>query len=372
MRNHWQNCITHFDNDVTKFATDYFSDQRRKCLLVAAAGFDPRSQTIAKLLSRTLSDRLSALFIREERTNPDRDLVVRANENEENLRGIVPASKVISIDIFGDDGAAIAGARIVAGLSENRIPADVTDVVLDLSALSIGIGFPAASLLLTECESRTDLTFHIMIASNPELDDCIVGAPADRAIPVKGFSGSGSGYNEHEIATIWVPQLAKGRTHALTEIGLSIGASYKVCPVVPFPARNPRRADDLLTEYQNELVNEWEVDPRDIVYASERNPLDSYRTLSTLKERFDQTVDGIYEPNLVLSPMGSKVMAAGALMAAIEHNLKVQYVETEQYLFDENSVAGAQEPDMIVHILLSGPAYKNYGASKENENSDKG
>src|SRR3546814_20646374 len=114
---------------------------------------------------------------------------------------------------------------------------------------------------------------------------------------------------------IWIPQLPQARASTRTAIRLSLGKCYKICPVIPFPARDPRRADNLLSEYGSELVHEWEVDPRDIVYVSERNPLDCYRTLSTIKERFDRTVGGTYEPHMILSPIGSKVMAPGALMA---------------------------------------------------------
>ena len=70
---------------------------------------------------------------------------------------------------------------------------------------------------------------------------------------------------------------------------------------------------------------------------------------------------GVYVPQLILSPLGSKVMAAGAMMAAIEHELTVQYVETLRYDFD--CTAGADESDareMIVHIWLHGPVYAGY------------
>src|SRR3546814_2654253 len=138
-----------------------------------------------------------------------------------------------------------------------------------------------------------------------------------RAGSVKGFSppieAEGQG-----LAQVWIPQLAHGRSLALTQIGAAIQRRYKICPLLPFPARNPRRADDLLAEYRTELVDEWDVDPRDMVYASERNPLDCYRTLSTLKTRFDRTMKGTYEPRMVISPVGSKVLAAGALLAAID------------------------------------------------------
>lgn len=359
MRKHWENCITNFDDGVEAFVTDYFIDSSRRVLLVAAAGFDPRSRRIAQMLAGTLGDRLSAVFIREERPGATEPLVEQADENEAALKAFVPDCTILKIDVFADDGAPVGGSRIVSALGQKPIADEVTDVVLDLSALSIGVGFPAARMLLEDCEAVDFRTFHLMIVSNPELDDRISNVPSNRAGSVKGFSPpietEGQG-----LAQIWVPQLARGRASALTRIGAAIQRRYKICPLLPFPARNPRRADDLLAEYRTELVNEWEVDPRDVVYASERNPLDSYRTLSTLKTRFDRTMKGTYEPRMVLSPVGSKVLAAGALMAAIEHDMAVQYLETESYMFEHPEPTPADLPDMTVHLILAGPLYASY------------
>lgn len=332
MRRHWQNCIVNFDKAVDEFVDDYFADAARKVLLVAAAGFDPRSRRIAAMLARPLGDRLAAFFIREERPGPSDALLERADRNEAALREIVPASEVFQVHVFGDDGAPVGGSGIARVLQAHPVPDGVTDVILDLSALSIGIGFPAAKMLLEDCEAATGRAFHLMIVSNPEMDDRISSVPTDRAGPARGFA-SDPGVDDVEPAQIWIPQLAHGRASALAQIGTSIGKFYKICPLLPFPARNPRRADDLLSEFQAELADEWQVDPRDVVYASERNPLDCYRTLSTLKTRFDRTMRGTYEPRLVLSPVGSKVLAAGALMAAIEHGMSVQYLETESFEF---------------------------------------
>ena len=362
MRRHWSNCITNFDDDVAAFVGSYFKDPSRRVLLVAAAGFDPRSQRISKMLVDVLGDRLSAYYIREQRPGATDDLIKRADENEAALKAIVPASKIFKIEVFADDGAPVGGARLVAEILANPISHTVTDVILDLSALSIGIGFPAAKLLLEECEGADARAFHLMIVSNPELDDLISSVPSSRISPVKGFAPD-LGMSALEVAQIWIPQLARGRASTLTQIGATFGNWYKICPVLPFPARNPRRADDLLTEYQNELVNEWDIDPRDIVYASERNPLDCYRTLSTLKQRFDRTMDGTYEPRMVLSPLGSKVLAAGAMMAAIEHGMSVQYVETESYDFSAAKSSPGGPPDMLVHLVLSGPLYEGYASA---------
>ena len=311
------------------------------------------------MLSATLGERLSALFIREERPGASKALIERADKNETALKLIVPNSTIFKVDVFADDGAPVGGARIVSLLGQHPVEDEVTDVILDLSALSTGIGFPAARLLLEDCEATINRAFHVMIVSNPEIDDRISSVPSSRAGSVKGFSppveDEGQG-----LAQVWIPQLARGRALALTQIGAAIQRRYKICPLLPFPARNPRRADDLLAEFRTELVDEWEVDPRDVVYASERNPLDCYRTLSTLKTRFDRTMKGTYALRMVLSPVGSKVLAAGALMAAIEHDMAVQYLETESYLFDNPEPSGDELPDMTVHLILSGPLYASY------------
>lgn len=364
-RPHWDNAIAHFDDAVPTFVEEYYGSASRRCLLVAAAGFDPRSRRIAEILAGTLGNRLEALFIREERGKPDAALVAAADANESELRSLVPKCEVVKVDIFGDDDAPVAGSRIARALAAYKIAPEITDVVLDMTAISIGIGFPAARLLLEQCELQGDRAFHIMIASNPELDDQIASEPGGRPMAVRGFAGEDTSASSLEVARIWIPHLAKGRAAALDQIGRSVGECYKICPVLPFPARDPRRADALMTEYRTAIVDEWQVDSRDIVYASQRNPLDCYRTLSTLAARYRQAVADVFAPSIVVSPIGSKAMAAGALMAALEHDLTVQYIETVRYDFDGNAPADEPTPERLVHLLLAGLAYGDYGKALE-------
>lgn len=365
-RPHWDNAIAHFDDHVGTFVNEYFGQVERKCLLIAAAGFNPRSLRIATLLGNTLGPRLAKIVIREERGKPDVALVEAANANEAALRALGPC-EVLRIDIFGDDDAPVAGSRIARALGDFKIPADVTDVILDMTALSIGIGFPAARLLLDQCEQRGNCAFHLMIASSPEIEDKIRSEPDSRPIAIRGFTGEDISSSSLKVASVWLPQLAKGKATALSQIGSISNEWYKICPVVPFPAGEPRRADALIDEYQSHLVNSWQVDPRDIIYASERNPLDSYRTLATFAKRYRQAVADTFAPSIVVTPIGSKVVAAGALMAALEHELTVQYIETVRYDFDPAAPANDDEPEYLVHLLLSGPAYGDYVDAPESE-----
>lgn len=362
-RQHWENCLTHFDDGVERFIGEYFSSTDRNCLLIAGAGFDPRSRLVADRLAAVMGDRLCGLFVREDRGDPAIDLQTLANENEKQLRSLVKRCQVETIRIFSpDDNAAVGGQRMITLLQTFDWPKNLTDIVLDMSALSMGVGFPAARMLIARCEENPALNLHLMIASNPDLDDRIVGEPALQAQPVRGFAGPSS-FQALPIARIWLPQLGRGRVQTLRKIRATHDSVYKVCPVVPFPARNPRRADELLSEYQAALVDEWKVDARDYIYVSERNPLDCYRTISTLKKRYDKTVDEVFFPQIILSPLGSRVIAAGAMMAAVEHGLSVHYVETLRYVFEPSASSAQPEGrEMIVHIWLHGPVYAGYRA----------
>jgi hypothetical protein len=367
MRRHWENCVTHFDEGVYGFIDDYFADPSRRCVLVAGAGFDPRARRVALKLSATMGERVHGLFIREDRGDPAIKLQELAEKNEVELKSVIADSKIAHVQIFSaDDRAPIGGHGVRAAVDKYDWPTDVTDIVLDMSALSTGVGFPLAKLLLDYAEAKPGLSLHLMVVSNPELDDRIVGEPSSQVQSVRGYSGPSGGYQSLPVARIWLPQLGRGRVETLRRIRTSLDNVYKVCPVVPFPARNPRRADELLAEYQSPLLNEWQVDMRDLIYVSERNPLDCYRTISTLKSRYDRTVEDVYFPQLILSPFGSKVIAVGTMMAAIEHDLSVQYVETLRYEFEPSTPSeSAAPPDMAVHVWLHGRVYGSYDVESE-------
>ena len=359
-RDHWNNCIMHDDEAVERFIATYFGRDDRRCFLVAGAGFDPRAQRVGARLAQAMGARLNGLLIREERLDAAEALRTQADDNEAAMRKLIQDPIVGAVRVFdATDNAPVGGQRTIELLRSLGIPDGVTDVVLDMSALSTGVAFPAASYLLQYCEAREGLSFHIMISSNPELDSRIIGEPYATPSMVRGFAGRGA-EGLLPTARIWLPQLAAGRTGTLEKILAAQGSPYKICPILPFPARNPRRADDLLAEFMP-LLDERAIDARDFIYVSERNPLDSFRKLSMLKARYDRTMEDVYQPELVLSPVGSKVMAVGAMMAALKHDLPVQHVENIRYEYDPQRTAGAGEPeDLSVHIWLHGPVYAGY------------
>ncbi len=363
MADHWGNCVTHFNGEARSFIGEYFAQPDRVALIFAGAGFDPRARTFPVALSEAMGVRLYGVFVREDRGDTNPSLLAAADENEAALRAQVLRSEVWSIGIFDPvDKAAVGGNRIGEMLSSYAYPEGLTDIVLDMSALSNSISFPAGRIFVDLAKRMPGLNVHLMIASNPELDAQIVGEPTERAQAIRGF-GQVTGDTDLLPATIWLPHLAPRRHSTLQKIRASLGDLHKVCPVLPFPASDPRRADELLAEYRELVTEDWEVDGRDLIYVSESNPLDSFRSIATLRERHFKSVQGYYEPELVLSPIGSKVMAAGAMMAAIRYKIAVQFVEAIRYDLGGESGAANPRPLDLVHVWLDGPIYAGYGST---------
>jgi hypothetical protein len=359
----WQRCIAHYDEKAADFVKQYFSAKERTCLLVAGAGFDPRSATVARLLAEVMKGgTLRALFVRESRPNPDPDLLSRGDVHARELRELVPGAKVVDIEVLSaDDRAVVGGHRAVQALTDaglRQLDA-VTDIVLDMSALSIGISFPVARFLLEACENAgPTVAFHVIVASHPVLDDAISSVPNDAVEPVRGFSGAIDLAESVEEPKIWLPHLAAGRNSALQLIRDKLPGPVNVCPVLPLSQRDPRAADRLVAEFEAELYQDWEVDPRNLIYAIEDDPLDLYRTISSIYQRYMGVFSGVSRAHVVLSPSGNKVLAVGALMAALEHNLPVRYVEAVRYEVNWSRVAEANPgASRLVHVWLHGPPY---------------
>lgn len=105
-----------------------------------------------------------------------------------------------------------------------------------------------------------------------------------------------------------------------------------------------------------ELESTWSVDTRNIVFADESDPVDLYRTILRLDDLRQSVFTETGGSMLVLSPLGSKVMALGALMAALERDLPVAHLEPIGYDMEGTVPAEITEPN-LVHIWLEGEAY---------------
>lgn len=352
----WDPCISHRGNETIAFINEYFSQEDRSVLLIAGAGFDPRSNTVAERLGKACKN-IRQVLIKEERPDPNSDLVSRADQNAENLKSSIQNAKIIRIDIFGTDGAVVGGRQIVRELNKVNY-SELTDIVVDISALSTGLSFPTLRYLVERSQKFSPaVNLHVLLSHNPELDTQIVPVVSDTPDYIHGFKGQSTLDHLSEAAKLWLPQLVPGRRGALNRL-FAFLEPHDTCPIVPFPASSPRKADKLFAEYLVELESAWSVDTRNIVYADESDPLDLYRTILKLDDLRKPVFAEVGGSLLVLSPLGSKIMALGGFMAALERDLPVAYIEAISYDLNSSSPR-ADTGAEIVHVWLEGDVYLN-------------
>ncbi|HZV08023.1 MAG TPA: hypothetical protein VE999_23265 [Gemmataceae bacterium] len=349
----WDPCVAHRGSEVDGFIAEYFALSGRRTVLIAGAGFDPRSTAVATRLALTGAP-MRAIFIRENRPNPTQDLIDRAEENTGALLSTITDRELVPVDIFGTDGAVTGGRNVITLLGRQNFDG-ITDVVIDISALSVGTSFPIIRYFVERVERRRGPpNIHVFVAHDPKLDADIRSIPSDAPGHVHGFKGGSTLDGSAAAAKLWLPQLVSGRRSALGRL-YDFVAPHDTCPILPFPASNPRLGDALAEEYIIELESTWAVDTRNIVYADESDPLDLYRTILRLDDRRKPVFAGAGGSLLVLSPLGSKVMALGALMAALERDLPVAHLEPIGYTLE--AIQGGVVAPSLVHIWLEGDVY---------------
>lgn len=347
----WDRCVNHRGSEAMAFLRDFFREKERCVLVVGGAGFDPRSTYVTGCLVEVAGrERVRGFFYREERPRPAPELVRRAEANAAVLQRALARCEIAPIDIFAPaDGAVVGGRRAVREVSRVDFKG-VTDIVVDLSALSVGVAFPLVRYLV---EQDLSANVHVLVTDETPTDLGIRSTPSDSADTIVGFKG-GLGLSQHDAAAkLWLPQLVEERRVILDRIHTHVQPD-DVCPILPFPADDPRRSDRLIAEYQEQLESVWEVDAHDIVYADEKNPLDLYRTIL----RIDEFRSAVFKETggslTILSPMGSKVLSIGALMASIERDFPVVHVESVSYSVDFERLDEARRgaPGELVHLWL--------------------
>jgi len=362
-RPRWEKCIHHRGQDAETFLRDFFADKKRRLLLIGGAGFDPRSISVARSLADVAKGRIDGLFIREERPNPNATLRKLADANTVELKTLFPNADVFSVDVFDTDNAPVGGRRATHEINRRANLDGITDVVLDSSALSVGIMFPIARYCLHAAQTKgPTLNFHLVVQDDPQTDASILGTACGKSAPLHTFQGEINLDSSRDAAKLWLPQLGKGKQEHLKLIFEEI-KPHAVCPIIPFPSRNPRSGDSLIEEYgalfetmTDPMTPTWNVDSRDIVYAHEKSPLDLYRSVLKIDNARKRVFAQTGGSKMILSPLGSKAVGVGLLMAALDRNFAVVSVETIEYKLLQSNCLASKSSE-LVHVWLHGEAY---------------
>ena len=338
-------------------------NSKRRGLLIVGRGFDPRTTEGPSEIASSGFPVTTCCLIRL--TNPldipDRPRNPDAAHNDQTIRDLFPNSvRLKEIPIRNQNGNLVNPGRIRSFLTEEGWPYGFTDVIVDITALPISVTFPLLGTLISIYDEKVAqgeeaFNLHCIVCENADTDEGVVAEGGDTAEYLSAFRGRGGLLAQPDPITVWAPVLGERQLAVLRKV-YDLLDPDEVKPFLPSPSRNPRRGDDLVSEYHSLLFDTWDVDPRDFIYADEGDPFDIYRQISELASDYETFLQPIGNVNTVVSTHSSKLLSLGVLLAALENGLAVAHVEPTDYTL--GPLAANPRPNELFEVWLTGEAYE--------------
>ncbi|KWI57493.1 hypothetical protein WM06_36880 [Burkholderia cepacia] len=384
----WEHYVFCRGDAVHELWDSLLRDRPVELLYIAGRGFDIRAQSAMREFvagqqgtgRRTASAKL--LLLGFQGYELDETIEELTEENAAALEEVFsPIGGTVTVTVVtpeGEDEASASDAlrqRVKAVLDEVD---GKTDIVLDVSSL------PRATYLalLTNIMQKlvpnkvvvesaahplyaNGVNFQVLVAEDAKLDGHIRAEdPSNDLVNIPGFFAAWQAESVQDWPLVWFPVLGEGRVNQLEKIAGSIPTEAEVCPVVPHPSKDPRRADRLLVEYREPLFDSRKTPTSNILYAHESQPFEAYRQLLGAMKRYQHSMTILGGCRLVMTPLGSKLITLGTGLACFEmrpadlnakYCVAIPHAEPRRYLASVESLRQSK-PEISV-LLLTGDAY---------------
>lgn len=360
----WQNYVMYGDDELLAHWRERFAGNARVCLIMGI-GFDPRMCLGLECL-QAVSDQ-GALHVKAVEFGGNSDQVAQesAVQTQTRFEELVTDLELEIVKVE-DVGGVDRSARNAAGLFEDLAELDATDIVVDVNALPRSLFFPLVSKLMFLCDeaNREAPNLHLLAGNAAWLDELIVGEGIDEtAVWLHPYAGTFLSEADQHLPRIWIPILGEGNPLALQRIS-ELVAPTEICPLLPFPSRDPRRGDGLFETYREVLFDRLRTDSGTVIYADEGNPFQVYRRLRESTLRYGRSLRELGGCKVAFSSLSSKLVSLGALLAAYElmgdadHVTGVAEIGTQSHRLTRTvSIEEAREKTELVGISLSGDCY---------------
>jgi hypothetical protein len=292
---------------------------------VLGVGFDPRALVALKSLLTQVGNQVVRVVRLGLPPAEDDGLTRQLTQDNDRCLRELAQSGVVEVELIaypeGVESQA-AGLRMSRQIQSSGVIGEKDLVVVDVSGLPSTVYFPVIGGLLKASDDQgLQRDLQVVVCENPELDRIILEEGVASPGPISGFRQR-LDLDDTSGTLVWVPVLGEHQEPYIHSIFEYLDPD-ETCPVLPFPATNPRRGDNLLIELRRLIFDTIEVEPRNFIYADERNPFDLYRGLCRLSDRYTKALAPVGDVTVVTSVHGSKVMSVGALLAAHEKHLSV-------------------------------------------------
>jgi hypothetical protein len=383
----WDHYVFRRGNAVHDLWDSLLAQRSVRLVYIAGRGFDVRAQAVMREFvagqvgagRKTASAKL--LLLDFQGYELDDDIVKLTEENASRLREIfapLGETAILAVGSDVDDDASatdVLRQRVRGVLSELG---EATDIVLDVSSLPratylalltsiLGWLVPDKTVVKGAAHPlyAKGVNFQVLVAEDAKLDGQIRAEdPSNDLLNLPGFSGAWQAESVQDWPTVWFPVLGEGRVNQLEKIAGSIPTEAEVCPVVPHPSKDPRRADQLIVEYQEPLFDSRRTPTSNILYAHENQPFEAYRQLLNAMRRYVDSMVILGGCRLVVTPLGSKLITLGAGLACFEmrsgesgakYGVAIPHAEPRRYVATVEALKHSK-PEFSV-LLLTGEAY---------------
>ncbi|HRE73461.1 MAG TPA: hypothetical protein PK637_02070 [Flavobacteriales bacterium] len=374
--NKWNPYVLMRNEETASFFKDHFTQEGRKPLFILAKGFDVRMNiVISKLIECCPDVDLECLLIEfdEGPNSSSHKYKSLVDENIQELTTLLSNKTLVrrSVALLGGTGKnqKRVGDRNAAGIihSYDEI-SKYTDIVVDISALPRGIYFSLIGKILSLVETKeSPINLFVSVAENAAIDIKTKEFGADDDLNyLHGFGGRIELSSEIEEPVIWFPILGEGKVEhfrkAYNHI-MSQNRPYEICPILPFPAKNPRRVDALIVEYHSLLFDELGIEAKSIMYVPEQNPFEAYIRLNNAIKNYNLSLKPLKGCKAVASTFSSKLLSIGTLLTAYELReeigVGVLNVDSEGYIIDDiEGVKNLKNQSELFLSWLTGQPYQ--------------
>lgn len=364
-----------FNNEnIDEFWKEHFSNEH-KVLFILGKGFDIRMNlTISRLLTQCPDINITFLMIDfdegKNSTSKKYQEFIDANMLEfKNLIGVRDLIiKKIKIWSKTGKGRRIIGDRKAADIFIDY--ADIkcySDIIIDISALPRGVYFSLVGKVLSLLDSQLNNSQNLFltVAENAKIDSQIQETATDDDLAyLHGFGGEIELESEKDKPLIWFPILGEEKSsHILRgadKIAEDKNRLYEICPVLPFPSKDPRRSDSLLIEYHSLLFDTLDIESQNIMYITERDPFQAYIQLSKAINNYKNSLSIINGCKITISTFSSKLLSIGSLLVAYENQdfVGIMNVNSGGYhILDQNKIKNLKNQSELFVTWLTGIPY---------------
>jgi hypothetical protein len=324
----WDPYVLVRDKECIPFWKGHFNSPNKRLLYILGKGFDFRMNMGIKSIIHACPNvdiTCMAIEFDEGKSSESQKYMPLVKENYDELKKLIKNNVTTRpIELWrtaGKKKRRVGDKNVAELFFDYGTIKDYTDIIVDISSLPKGIYFSLVGKILSLIDANVSESvvqnFFVVTAENAEFDKNIVEAqPDDELSYVFGFLG-GSELTSDKKPTIWLPILGESKHHQIRAVYGKIRPE-EICPVLPFPSKNARRSDNLIIEYHQLLFDEFLIEAQNILYVSEQNPFEVYRTLRETIFNYDSSLRILNGCDVVISTFSSKLLSIGALLAAFE------------------------------------------------------